>query len=97
MALVRRAGGEPVNLGVARDTPASVREHLTRALECDLVVTTAGISVGEHDFVRQAVGELGGELKFWKLRMRPGAPVGFGASWDRRPGSASRAIRSARW
>jgi molybdopterin molybdotransferase len=41
-------------------------------------VTTAGISVGEHDFVRQVLEELGGELKFWRLRMRPGAPVGFG-------------------
>ena len=91
VALVRRAGGEPVNLGVARDTPESLREHLTRALECDLVVTTAGISVGEHDFVRQVVGELGGELKFWKLRMRPGAPVGFGllgqSPWIGLPGN----------
>ena len=91
VALVRRAGGEPVNLGVARDTPESLREHLIRALECDLVVTTAGISVGEHDFVRQVVGELGGELKFWKLRMRPGAPVGFGllgdAPWIGLPGN----------
>jgi len=91
VALVRRAGSEPVNLGVARDTPESLREHLTRALECDLVVTTAGISVGEHDFVRQVVGELGGELKFWKLRMRPGAPVGFGllgqSPWIGLPGN----------
>ncbi|HXE56666.1 MAG TPA: gephyrin-like molybdotransferase Glp [Gemmatimonadales bacterium] len=79
LALVRRAGGEPVNLGIARDTPESLREHLRRALECDLLVTTAGISVGEHDHLRPVMAELGAELKFWKLRMRPGAPVGFGA------------------
>ena len=78
VALVRRAGGEPVNLGIARDTPESLREHLGRALDCDLLVTSAGISVGEHDFVRQVLAELGGELRFWRLRMRPGAPVGFG-------------------
>jgi molybdopterin molybdotransferase len=78
MALVRHAGGEPVNLGIARDTPESLREHLRRALECDLLVTSAGISVGEHDYVRQVMSELGADLKFWKLRMRPGAPVGFG-------------------
>jgi molybdopterin molybdotransferase len=78
VALVRRAGGEPVNLGIARDTRASLREHLARALECDLLVTSAGISVGEHDYVREVLGELGADLKFWKLRMRPGAPVGFG-------------------
>ena len=78
VALVRRAGGEPVNLGIAADTPESLHEHLRRALDADLVITTAGISVGEHDYVRQVMKELGAEFRFWKLRMRPGAPVGFG-------------------
>ncbi len=78
IALVRQAGGEPVNLGIARDTRESLRAHLTRALEADLLVTTAGISVGEHDYVRAVLEELGAEQRFWKLRMRPGAPVGFG-------------------
>jgi molybdopterin molybdotransferase len=78
-ALVRLAGGEPINFGLARDTRASVREHLARAPECDLLITSAGISVGEHDHLRDAVEEMGGRLDFWKLRMRPGAPVGFGA------------------
>jgi len=77
-ALVRLAGGEPLDLGLARDTPASLRQHLARAPECDLLVTTAGISVGEHDHLRDVVAEMGGSLDFWKLRMRPGAPVGFG-------------------
>ena len=78
VAMVRRAGGEPVNLGIAGDTPASIRAHIARALDCDLLVTTAGISVGEHDHLRSVMAELGAELRFWKLRMRPGAPVGFG-------------------
>src|ERR671910_2144932 len=78
LAMVRRAGAEPVNLGIARDTPESLREHLTRALDTDLLVTTAGISVGEHDYLRGVLDELGAEQRFWKLRMRPGAPVGFG-------------------
>jgi molybdopterin molybdotransferase len=77
-ALIRLSGGEPVNLGIARDTPESLREHLRRALDCDLLVTTAGISVGEHDYVRSVLDEMGAEQRFWKLRMRPGAPVGFG-------------------
>ena len=55
-----------------------MREHLERATDCDLLVTTAGISVGEHDHVLRVLQEMGLELKFWKLRMRPGAPVGFG-------------------
>ncbi|HYF38167.1 MAG TPA: gephyrin-like molybdotransferase Glp [Gemmatimonadales bacterium] len=78
VALVRQAGGRPVNLGIAADTPDDLRTHLTRALDCDLLVTTAGISVGEHDYVKAVLEELGAELRFWKLRMRPGAPVGFG-------------------
>ena len=78
VALVRQAGGEPVNLGIAADTPDDLRAHLVRALDCDLLVTTAGISVGEHDYVKAVLEKLGAELRFWKLRMRPGAPVGFG-------------------
>ncbi|HEX7025105.1 MAG TPA: molybdopterin molybdotransferase MoeA, partial [Gemmatimonadales bacterium] len=77
-ALIRLAGGVPVNLGIAADTRQSVREHVLRAVDCDLLVTTAGISVGEHDHLRAVMEELGLEAGFWKLRMRPGAPVGFG-------------------
>ena len=82
VALVRLAGGEPVNLGVARDTRESFREHLAAAREADLLVTTAGISVGEHDYVRPVLEEMGATQRFWKLRMRPGAPVGFGLLGD---------------
>jgi molybdopterin molybdotransferase len=82
VALVRLAGGEPINLGIARDTPESFRTHLARAREADLLVTTAGISVGEHDYVRSVLEEMGVTQRFWKLRMRPGAPVGFGLLGD---------------
>ncbi len=78
VALVRRAGGEPVNLGIAGDTPESLRAHLAPALDCDFLITSAGISVGEHDHLRGVLDALGTDLKFWRLRMRPGAPVGFG-------------------
>jgi molybdopterin molybdotransferase len=77
-ALIRRAAAEPINLGVARDTRESLREHLRGGSDADLIVTTAGVSVGEHDLVREVLQELGGELKFWRIGMRPGAPVGFG-------------------
>ncbi len=78
VALVRRAGGEPASLGIARDTPESLREHLGRAIDCDLLITSGGISVGEHDHVRGVLEEMGARQRFWRLRMRPGAPVGFG-------------------
>ncbi len=77
-ALIRRTGGIPVDLGLARDTKESLREHLAGARGADLLVTTAGVSVGEHDFVREVLTELGGEIKLWRIAMRPGAPVGFG-------------------
>ena len=76
--LIRRTGGVPVDLGLARDTKESLREHLAEARGCDLIVTTAGVSVGEHDFVREVLTEMGGEIKLWRIAMRPGAPVGFG-------------------
>jgi molybdopterin molybdotransferase len=81
-ALIRLAGGYPVNLGIAADDRDSLRRHLEPARECDLLVTTAGISVGEHDYLREVIEAMGGVLKFWKLRMRPGAPVGFGLLGD---------------
>jgi molybdopterin molybdotransferase len=77
-ALIRRAGGKPTDLGIARDTKESLREHLAGARDADLLVTTAGVSVGEHDLVRDVLTELGCDMKLWRIRMRPGAPLGFG-------------------
>ena len=82
--LIRRTGGIPLDLGVARDTKQSLREHLAGARDADLLVTTAGVSVGEHDFVREVLAELGCDMKLWRIRMRPGAPLGFGLL-DRTP------------
>ena len=77
-ALIRRTGGIPLDLGLARDTKESLREHLAGARGSDLLVTTAGVSVGEHDFVREVLTEMGGEITLWRIAMRPGAPVAFG-------------------
>jgi molybdopterin molybdotransferase len=77
-ALVRDAGGAPVDLGIARDTESSIREKLEEARDADIIITTAGISVGDHDHVRSAFAALGGIIDFWKVRMRPGAPLAFG-------------------
>ncbi len=77
-ALVRSAGGEPKDHGVAPDDPDALRARVQAALESDLIITSAGASVGEYDYVRQVLSSLGAELKFWRVRMRPGAPLGFG-------------------
>ncbi len=77
-ALVRQAGGVPMHLGNAADTPEALRAVLEPSRGCDLLVTSAGASVGEFDYTRQVLESLGADLRFWRVRMRPGAPLGFG-------------------
>jgi molybdopterin molybdotransferase len=77
-ALVRQSGGEPRILGNAADTPEALRALLERSAGADLLVTSAGASVGEFDYTRQVLESLGAEMRFWRVRMRPGAPIGFG-------------------
>jgi len=78
LAMIRRAGAEPINLGLAADDPDEIRRRVKAGFTADLLVTSAGVSVGEHDYMRQVLDEVKATLKFWKVRMRPGAPVGFG-------------------
>lgn len=77
-SLVERSGGHAADIGISRDDRESLREKFEQARHADLIVTSAGISVGDHDHVRDVFAELGGELVFWKVRMRPGAPLAFG-------------------
>ena len=79
-ALVRLNGGIPIALGHAADTREAMRALFERALteRPDLIVTSAGVSVGEFDHTRAALEEMGAQMALWRVRMRPGAPVGFG-------------------
>ena len=77
-ALTRVAGGLPVDLGIAADTKASLKRKLEGAADCDLILTSAGVSVGDLDYTRDVFESLGGKQKFWKVKMRPGAPLAFG-------------------
>ncbi|MGZ8493613.1 MAG: molybdopterin molybdotransferase MoeA [Gemmatirosa sp.] len=89
-ALVREVGGDPIDLGVAPDRPDALRERITAALDadCDVLLTTGGVSVGDRDHTRDAVAALGGTLTFWRVRMRPGGPIAAGTL-----GAGSRRIR----
>jgi molybdopterin molybdotransferase len=95
-AAVREAGGEPVSLGIAPDDPDEISRRLERARDCDVILTSGGVSVGEFDFTRTVVERLGGELALWRVRMRPGAPLGFGTlfgrSWIGLPGNPVSAL-----
>lgn len=71
-------GAEALSLGVAADTPDALREKLNDAKGFDLLVTSGGASVGDHDLVQSVSGDQGMELGFYKIAMRPGKPLIFG-------------------
>ena len=77
-AAVRRAGGIPVVLGIAPDRPEDVERLIRAGLDHDVVLTSAGASVGEHDHVRPALERLGVAMDFWRVAIRPGKPLAFG-------------------
>ncbi len=77
-ALVREAGAEATVLPVAGDTAAEIAVAAAGARGADMLVTTGGASVGDHDLVQAGLGGLGFRLAFWKIAMRPGKPMIFG-------------------
>ena len=77
-ALVRAAGGEPVVLPVAADTREAVAAVADAVHGMDMLVTTGGASVGDHDLVIESLQSRGLELDFWQIAMRPGKPLLFG-------------------
>ena len=77
--LIHDAGGETRVFPTVPDNLDAVRTALKQAFEqCDLVITSGGVSVGELDFVKDAFQRLGGELNFWRVAIRPGKPFAFG-------------------
>ncbi len=81
-AFVAACGGVPVHLGVAPDDRARLAELIGGARGLDLLLTSGGASVGEHDLVQDVLKELGAELDFWKIAMRPGKPLMFATLGD---------------
>lgn len=75
---VRRAGGIPTQLGIARDTRDAVLAALSRLDGFDVVLTSAGVSVGERDYVKEVLAELGVEQHFWRVAIKPGKPLVVG-------------------
>ncbi len=81
-ALVRAAGGEAVVLPIAADDRASIAAAADGAKTCDILVTTGGASVGEHDLIQEALDARGLVIDFWKIAMRPGKPLIHGRLGD---------------
>jgi molybdopterin molybdotransferase len=77
-AQVREAGGIPRLLGIARDTRESLVTHLRQVDGADVLLTSGGVSVGDFDFVLEALSDVGARLAFWKVAIKPGKPLAVG-------------------
>jgi len=80
---IRACGAEANYLGIARDTMDNVRSHMEKGLSADMIVSSGGVSVGDYDYVKNALEELGVEFKFTKVGIKPGKPTVFGLLGDK--------------
>ncbi len=81
-AMLSRLGVEVVDLGLLPDNPEQIETAFQQAMkEADLLLTSAGVSVGDTDYTRQVLNRLG-EVNFWKVAMKPGKPFAFGKLGD---------------
>lgn len=74
-AFVTAEGGVPIDLGVVPDRVEALHAAAAQARGADLLVTTGGASVGDHDLIQSALGDVGLEVDFWKIAVRPGKPL----------------------
>lgn len=83
-AAIKEIGGEPVIIGIARDNRDSHEELLREGLDADALITSAGVSAGDRDLVRDVLTELGVRQMFWKVDIKPGRPTAFALN-DHKP------------
>jgi len=77
-AQVKDCGAIPLQLGIAKDQKEDIEKKLQQGLRADVIISSAGISVGDYDFVKDVLKNLGMEMVFWKVAMQPGRPLAFG-------------------
>jgi len=75
---ILKCGGIPKNLGIAKDRPQELEKKIKEGFDCDLILTSGGVSVGDYDLVKFILAKIGTDIKFWKVAMRPGKPLVFG-------------------
>jgi molybdopterin molybdotransferase len=78
-AQVLECGAVPLMLGIARDKKSELEKKFRQALRADVIISSGGVSVGDFDFVKTVMGEIGNTMHFWQVAMRPGKPLAFGA------------------
>ncbi|HTR79714.1 MAG TPA: gephyrin-like molybdotransferase Glp [Gemmatimonadaceae bacterium] len=95
-AAVRQSGAAILDLGLVADDRAAISKAMRRGVECDLIITSGGVSAGAFDHTRDVVRGLGGDIRIERVRMRPGAPLGFGmirnTPWIGLPGNPVSAL-----
>ncbi len=77
-AMVKAWGAHVTNLGIVKDTLKATEAAIRKGLIADILITTGGASVGDHDFVQEALKNCGVKIDFWKIALRPGKPLMFG-------------------
>ncbi len=75
---VLAAGAIPCRLGIVRDTKEALKNKIEEAMSADVIISTGGVSVGDYDFVKDVLDEIGAVMKFWKVAIKPGKPLAFG-------------------
>ena len=77
-AQVMECGALPLQLGIAKDKPEEIEGKLRQGLRADVILSSAGVSVGDYDLVKDVLEKIGFQLDFWRVAMRPGQPLAFG-------------------
>jgi molybdopterin molybdotransferase len=83
-AAIKEVGAKPIILGIAKDDPADLKKKISEGLNADVLLTSAGISVGDKDFVKETLEKLQVKTIFWKVKLKPGQPTMFGL-WQKKP------------
>ena len=78
-AQVLECGGIPIMMGIGRDKKAELVEKFQIARRADVILSSGGVSVGDYDFVKDVMGDIGNAMHFWQVAMRPGKPLAFGS------------------
>jgi molybdopterin molybdotransferase len=78
-AQVMECGAIPLIMGIAKDKKSELQEKFKTALHADLIISSGGVSVGDFDFVKDVMEEIGNAMHFWQVAMKPGKPLAFGS------------------
>ena len=83
ISMIKESGGIPINRGIIKDDKENLKKAIKECLNSDIILSTGGVSVGDYDFTKEVIEELGFKVHFWKLRIKPGKPLLFATFEDK--------------